>query len=86
MLLADGYDSAIIGYAINPVSQKNVVVYDVERILKILFERDEMSIEQAEEFFNFNIVGSYVGEQTPIYVYKSDRQEIDEIAEMDDDG
>jgi len=86
MLLADGYDSAIIGYAINPVSQKNVVVYDVERILKILFERDEMSIEQAEEFFNFNIVGSYVGEQTPIYVYKSNRQEIDEIAEMDDDG
>jgi hypothetical protein len=86
MLLADGYDSAIIGYAINPVSQKNVVVYDVEKILKILFERDEMSIEQAEEFFNFNIVGSYVGEQTPIYVYKSDRQEIDEIAEMDDDG
>ena len=86
MLLADGYDSAIIGYAINPVSQKNVVVYDVERILKILFERDGMSIEQAEEFFNFNIVGSFVGEQTPIYVYKSDRQEIDEIAEMDDDG
>ena len=42
--------------------------------------------EQAEEFFNFNIVGAFVGEQTPIYVYKSDRQEIDEIAEMDDDG
>lgn len=84
--IEDGYDSAIIGYAINPVSQKNVVVYDVEKILKILFERDEMSIEQAEEFFNFNIVGSYAGEQTPIYVYKSDRQEIDEIAEMDDDG
>ena len=60
-----------------------MVVYEVDKILKILFERDGMSLDDAEEFFNFNIVGSYVGEQTPIFVYKADRQEIDEIADMD---
>ena len=54
MRVADGYDSAIIGYAYNPISRKNVVVYEVEKILKILFERDGMSLDDAEEFFNFN--------------------------------
>ena len=85
MRVADGYDSAIIGYAYNPICRKNVVVYEVDKILKILFERDGMSLDDAEEFLNFNIVGSYVGEQTPIFVYKADRQEIDEIADMDNE-
>ena len=85
MRVADGYDSAIIGYAYNPISRKNVVGYEVDKILKILFERDGMSLDDAEEFFNFNIVGSYVGEQTPIFVYKANRQEIDEIADMDNE-
>ena len=31
MKVADGYDSAIIGYAYNPVCQKNVVVYDIDK-------------------------------------------------------
>jgi hypothetical protein len=31
-------------------------------------ERDGMSYEDATEFFEFNIAGSYVGEATPIWV------------------
>jgi len=32
-----------------------------------LVENDEMLLEQAIEYFEFNVRGSYVGEQTPIF-------------------
>jgi hypothetical protein len=31
-------------------------------------ERDEMTEEDAQEHFSYNIQGSYVGKGTPIYV------------------
>ena len=30
--------------------------------------RDGMTDEEAEEFFTYNVSGSWVGEHTPIYV------------------
>lgn len=64
VLFADGHDDAIIG-----IDAKDLrVVYDVEKIIERL-ESDGMTREEAEEFFEFNILGAYVGEKTPIYVY-----------------
>jgi hypothetical protein len=65
-LVADGFDDAIIGMArqFNQV----LVVYDEDKCLSILMERDGMTEEEAEEFFEFNVVGAYVGEGTPVYV------------------
>ena len=48
MRVADGYDSAIIGYAYNPISRKNVVVYEVDKILK------EYKKIKRKEKSNFN--------------------------------
>jgi hypothetical protein len=31
-------------------------------------EEDEMTEEDATEYFEFNILGAYMGENTPIYV------------------
>ena len=31
-------------------------------------ERDGMTRDDAEEFFQFNTVGSWVGEKTPIFI------------------
>jgi hypothetical protein len=64
MLIADGLDEAIIG-----TSTKDLAVYDVYKIIAILVARDGMTEEEALEFFEFNIDGSYMGEQTPIFVY-----------------
>lgn len=36
------------------------LLLDRERCLKILCERDHMSIEEAIEHFEFNVIGSYV--------------------------
>lgn len=64
-LLADGYESALIGITegVNPVA-----VYDTELCIKCLMEEDNMSEEDAVDFFYYNTVGSYVGEKTPIYI------------------
>jgi hypothetical protein len=31
-------------------------------------ERDDMTCADAVEFMEFNVVGSYVGEKTPIFI------------------
>ena len=67
-LRADGFNQAIIGNEYNT----NRVVYSIERMLQILIDRDGMSMEEAIEFFNFNIGGAYVGEMTPMYVWTED--------------
>ena len=63
-MFADGFDDSILGY-----DTKGRVVYSVDSILETLTERDEMSVEEAQEYFYFNIDGAFVGEYTPIYIY-----------------
>lgn len=68
LLFADGYDEAIIGVSCPGPNRPSIVVYDVKKCIEILVQRDGMEIDEAEEFFEFNTVGAYVGEKTPIYV------------------
>jgi hypothetical protein len=65
-LTADGFDEAIIG--LGRQFNNEVVVYDEDKCLKILMDRDGMDYDEAQEFFEFNVVGAYVGAHTPIYV------------------
>jgi hypothetical protein len=65
-LIADGFDEAIIG--IGRQFNKQLVIYDEDKCIQILMERDGMTDEEAIEFFEFNVVGAYVGEYTPVYV------------------
>jgi len=64
-LIPDGYDNAIIG-----ISQCSTpkAVYDTNKCIKILIERDKMSEQEALEYFEFNVLQSYVGEKTPIFI------------------
>ena len=64
-LVADGFDSALIGITsgINPVG-----VYDINQMLTILVKREKMNVEDALEHLDFNVIGAYVGEKTPIYM------------------
>ena len=69
-LLADGLEDALIGVSYNNCNCRicKVAVYDTDKVIDILMKRDKMSYEEAIEFFDFNIVGSYVGEKTPLFV------------------
>lgn len=80
MLKANGLDDAIIGYGSQPGSDY-VIVYDAQKIVDILVDRDGMEREEAWEYFYFNIEGAYVGRLTPIYVYPADAEELDLMQE-----
>lgn len=64
-ILWDGFDKAIIGTATR-CGMHIVLVYDYEKMTNILVERDGMTPEDAMEYLDFNLVGAYVGEDTPI--------------------
>ena len=66
-LLCDGFDEAIIGMA-ERINLGPVVAYSVEKIIGTLMSRDEMSYEDAYEYYNFNIVGAWIGDNTPVFI------------------
>lgn len=61
LLKADGFDEAVIG--ICPISER--LIYSVRKCIDILSK--DMDRDEAEEYFNFNVQGSYVGSKTPIW-------------------
>ena len=65
-LLADGFETALIGFGFQ--FNAAVAIYDYERCLAILRDRDGMSADGALEFFEFNVAGAYVGPNTPVFV------------------
>lgn len=65
ILICDGFDEAIVGYV--EVFSKIIALYDKEKCLSILMKRDGMTEEEAIGFFDYNVVGSYVGEHTPAF-------------------
>jgi hypothetical protein len=67
VLLADGFEDAFIGFA-ERCAAKPVAVYDFAKAVDALVKRDGMSEEEAEEYLHFNVLGAYVGEQTPWFV------------------
>lgn len=67
ILLMDGFDDAIIGYS-QRINDPTLAVYSWELMLKILMERDGMSDEEAMEYIDYNCLGAWVGERTPIIV------------------
>jgi hypothetical protein len=66
LVFADGYDDAIIG--VSYVRGVAVVVYSEELVIRALVTRDGMSLDEAREYFDFNVAGAHVGDQTPVFV------------------
>ena len=61
-LKVDGYDDCVVG-----IDGDGRLVYD-RRLMLDKLEKD-MSSDDAEEFFEYNIAGSYMGEMTPLYIH-----------------
>jgi hypothetical protein len=68
VLLADGHDHAILGLVDLDFGKRTVVAYSTRLIVEGLMNRDGMSWEEAQEFFDFNIKGAWVGPNTPVFV------------------
>ena len=63
ILKADGFDAAVLGIEENSMR----LIYSVSKCIEILME--DMSEEDAMEFFSYNVSGAYVGEKTPIWCW-----------------
>jgi len=70
IIVFDGLDKAFIGHGFNWQSQNHIAIYDYDKIIKILMDRDGMSAEEAYEYADFNILGAYLGKYTPLVVIK----------------
>ena len=68
ILSADGFESAILGYSERAGGQPAIAVYDTQKCLEVLIERDGMTEDEAYEYFYFNVVGAWVGEYTPAFI------------------
>ena len=64
ILLPDGFERAFIGAALDPPR----AIFSIELCIKGLTEQG-MSQEDAEEYFWFNVAGSHMGENTPLFIY-----------------
>jgi hypothetical protein len=67
-ILLDGLESAIIGIVEDFGSPGKKMLYSKQRILGILQERDLMLMGEAEEFYDYNILGLYAGEQNVVFL------------------
>jgi hypothetical protein len=68
LLTADGFDKAIVGVVHRMDTM--AICYDKNKVIEILME--DMSYEDAIEYFEFNIAGAWVGESTPFFLETMD--------------
>ena len=82
-LVCDGFDEAIIGMA-ERINLGPVVAYDKDKMIEIIMRDMDVSeddleegetiedkkYEMAIEHFEYNIIGAWMGEFTPIFITK----------------
>ena len=73
-MLLEGFDEALLGYGAtwDGNSQVDRLIYDGDKLIDIFVERDGMTVEEAIEFIDYNIIGAYVGPKTPIVLWTDD--------------
>ena len=67
MLFADGLEEAFVGVA-RRCGQPDLAVYSIPLAIRVLVQRDGMSEADAREYLEFNSIGAWVGEETPIWL------------------
>jgi hypothetical protein len=72
ILLADGFDDALIGYTTSWGPEKSRsprAVYNYEHCVDILMRTENVTYEEAVEHLEFNTLGAYLGKYTPVFVH-----------------
>jgi len=62
------FDRAIVG-VVERFGQSFIVCYDYEVVLDVLMASG-MQREEAVEWFDFNVVGAWMGEMTPCFLHR----------------
>lgn len=70
-LYADGFEDAFVGFVYQ--FNRRLAVYDWNKCLSVLMERDGMSEWDAIEYMDFNVTCAWMGEYTPVFRYEAPR-------------
>ena len=62
----EDYNDAFVG-VINLFGEEPRVCYDYEKVISILISQG-MSNDEAIEYFEYNVIGTYCGEHTPCFI------------------
>lgn len=74
-LIMDGFDDCILGILERFGIDQPIVVYDREKVIAKLIDRDGMTHEEALDFYYFNQLGGWHGEKTPAFLIKMSENE-----------
>jgi len=66
LLVMDGFNDCIIGVT-RRIGSEDHFAYSIQKVINKLMG-DGASYEEAYEFFEFNQLGSWVGESTPCFI------------------
>ena len=66
IITADGFELAFLGcgYSFGGA----YAIYDFSTCLEILMQRDGMTYDEAEEYFEYNVTGAFVGDRMPVFL------------------
>ena len=67
VLEPETFDVAILGLGVR-CGMEPVVVYSVPKLLQVMMVDNSWDFAEACEWFEFNVLGAYMGEHTPIYL------------------
>lgn len=68
-LTCDGLDEALVGIG-RRCGQPTLAVYDFNKAVTLL-QSEGLTVDEAVEHLEFNTVGAWMGEQTPLWLYRS---------------
>tara|TARA_R110002074_G_scaffold203297_1_gene371180 strand:- start:208 stop:564 length:357 start_codon:yes stop_codon:yes gene_type:complete len=73
LVTMNGYNDCIIG-VVTTFNGDQVIAYDIDKVIARLQERDGMSYTDASEYFDYNMLGAWVGDHTPIFISMLEEQ------------
>lgn len=60
-------DDAIVGVA-SRIGSEDFLVYSRQKCIEIFMAKNDWTYEEADEWFEYNVQGAYVGESTPAFM------------------
>lgn len=82
-LLFEGFEKAFVGMLRRYGQNNPIAIYDYNRCINILMDRDGMEEDEAVEWLEHNTLGAYMGANTPAMVFPCTMKELAEECDME---
>jgi hypothetical protein len=66
--LVNEFNEALVGTSLPQPGRSEIAVYSSMKCIELIMERDARTYQEALEFFEHNIVSSWNGKLTPVFI------------------